>query len=73
MRPLVHTRSKVFSMSRKIEAVWTSLFIFWLILKEQLIILVKDSKMLLGRNLRAVLVMWSSPGAFFLRSLWMIC
>lgn len=33
---------------------------------------VRDSKILLGRNLRAVLVMRSSPGAFFLRRLLMM-
>ena len=40
--------------------------------EEQFIICVKESRMLFGRNLRAVLVMRSSPGAFFLRRLLMI-
>lgn len=37
------------------------------ILKQLLRILVSDSRTLFGRNFRAVLVMRSSPGAFFLR------
>jgi len=37
-----------------------------------LIICVRDSRMLLGRNLRAVLVMRSLPGAFFLWRLFII-
>lgn len=42
------------------------------ILKELLIICVRDSRVLFGRNLRVVFVMRSSPGAFFLRRLLMI-